>query len=284
MNNRVAESFVLKTTASTVGSNRSPVEETLSATTGQLPQLVVPQALTPGTAVTFQMLANDPDGNPIHWSIASNVDATGNAAANGPSSEPGQPAISISSTGLVTWYNYGIDNTKPWTIQFYACDNVTTCSTGGTCAPIDLLLVMQANVQQAGVCVATQGYWKNHPSEWPVGTLTIGGHTYTRAQVLVIFGTPSRGDKTIDLFHQLAAAMLNVANGSNNSCIQQTITDANAYLIAHPLGSNVKGSVWNSSGGDALLNTLGDYNEGKLCATHRDSPDCGNSTAAPQLR
>jgi hypothetical protein len=276
VNNRVADTFLLKTTANTAGTNRSPYEETTTSSFGQLPELVVGQALTSGSAITFQMLSTDPDGNPIHWSMTSNLDATNTASANGPSSEPGQPAMSISSSGLVTWYNYGIDNIKPWTVQFYACDNNTSCTNKEICSPIDLLLIIQPTVQSTGACVATQGYWKNHTSAWPVSNLTIGGHTYTMSQILGIWGTSPAGDNTISLFHQLAAAMLNVANGSVNTCIQQTITDANAFLVAHPIGSNLKGSAWNNSGGPTLLSTLTDYNEGKLCATHRDSPNCGS--------
>ena len=36
----------------------------------------------------------------------------------------------------------------------------------------------------------------------------------------------------------------------------------------------MKGSAWTNSTGPTLHGTLGDYNEGELCAPHRDSDEC----------
>jgi hypothetical protein len=263
VNNRVEESFRLMATVFANG-NSSPV-----ATLGQLPILAVPQACASGEFVTFQMLASDPNGNPIAWSLANNLQATNDPTANGPDSEGGYPGLSINNAGVVTWYNYGIDNILPWTVQFYACDATT-------CTPIDLLLVLQAcTFQEDGACTGTIGYWKNHGEAWPVDAITLGAVNYTKAQAIALLQTPSKGDKTIDLAHQLIGAKLNVAHGADNSCISQTITNADAFLILHPVGSNVKASsaAWTSTGG-ALHSTLGDYNEGELCAPHRDSDEC----------
>jgi hypothetical protein len=39
-------------------------------------------------------------------------------------------------------------------------------------------------------CTFTQGYWKTHPTAWPVLSLTLGTVSYTQAQLLAILGQP----------------------------------------------------------------------------------------------
>ena len=64
-------------------------------------------------------------------------------------------------------------------------------------------------------CTRTQGYWKNHASAWPVASLALGNVIYTQAELLVILDTPVRGDGLVSLAHQLIAAKLNVAAGTD---------------------------------------------------------------------
>lgn len=115
----------------------------------------------------------------------------------------------------------------------------------------------------------TLGYWKTHSEAWPVDSLTLGGVTYGRSDAIAILGTASKGDKSYDMFHQLAAAKLNVAAGNESSCIDSAIAAADAWLASYPLGSRVKGKSWGSSGGETLHSTLDEYNNGRLCAPHR---------------
>ncbi|HJX29856.1 MAG TPA: SdrD B-like domain-containing protein [Thermoanaerobaculia bacterium] len=116
----------------------------------------------------------------------------------------------------------------------------------------------------------TIGYWKNHPQAWPVSTITIGGVVYTRDQAIVLIGTPSRGDKSIDLFKQLVASKLSVMVGNNPSCIYQTINAADAWLATYPPGSNVgsSSSAWTQA--SPWHTQLDNYNNGGLCAPHRN--------------
>jgi hypothetical protein len=116
----------------------------------------------------------------------------------------------------------------------------------------------------------TIGYWKTHPEAWPVQQITVGGKIYTKSQAIQWMGTSSSGDKTIDLFKQLVAAKLNVLIGNQASCISSTIFSADAWLVSYPLGSRVKssGSAWQTGG--PLHERLDDYNNGELCAPHRD--------------
>ena len=130
-------------------------------------------------------------------------------------------------------------------------------------------------------CVFGQGYWKNHPSAWPVTELQLGNVTYTQQQLLDILHQPVRGNGLVLLAHQLIAAKLNIANGADGSCIQQTIADADALigdLVVPPVGNGYLAPTDVS----ALADTLDRYNEGFLCA-----PSCEGSpppTPTPRAR
>jgi hypothetical protein len=73
-------------------------------------------------------------------------------------------------------------------------------------------------------CVLTHGYWKTHgpagcnPSGganlWPVTSLTIGGTTYSDADLCTNLNMPGAGNAVRILSHQLIAALLNIANGA----------------------------------------------------------------------
>lgn len=122
-----------------------------------------------------------------------------------------------------------------------------------------------------GPGTGTPGYWKNHPEAWPSGTIVLGGVTYTKAQAIAIMQTATKGDKTYNMAEHLIAAKLNVAVGNESSCIVEAIADADAFLALYPIGSGVKASssAWVNVGSD-IFNQLVAYNEGQLCAPHRN--------------
>lgn len=111
----------------------------------------------------------------------------------------------------------------------------------------------------------TPGYWKNHPESWSVGSITIGGITYTKANAITIMNTPPKGDKTYNIFEHLVAAKLNILMGCDPSCIDEVIDDADAWMVDHPIGSGVSGDdpAWDD--GEPLKDMLDDYNNGYLC-------------------
>ncbi|MDH3948459.1 MAG: hypothetical protein OEU74_05820 [Gammaproteobacteria bacterium] len=117
----------------------------------------------------------------------------------------------------------------------------------------------------------TQGYWRNHPEAWPVDEITIGGVTYPKADAIDLMDRAPKGDKTYNMFRQLIAAMLNILIDNDNTCIQTVVDDADQWLTDNPLGSNVRANAdaW-SLEGDALHEALDSYNNGQLCAPHRD--------------
>jgi len=147
-------------------------------------------------------------------------------------------------------------------------DDCTVSFSGGAKGSIGPIDPLQPPIMEP---TATQGYWKNHLSAWPIDPITVGGVTRSAAEANNLLRRPPKGDKTWSMYRQLTAAVLNLANGSDPSCIQAEVDAANQWLIDNPLGSGVKAgsSAWKDSG-DALHETLDAYNNGELCAPHRD--------------
>jgi len=115
----------------------------------------------------------------------------------------------------------------------------------------------------------TPGYWKNHPDDWPVASITIGGVTYTKAEAIGIMQMKKNSDKTYDLFRALVSAKLNVLIGNAQGCIYDTILTADDWMASHPLGSEVEANsdAWQQIA--PAYEMLDDYNNGLLCAPHR---------------
>lgn len=127
----------------------------------------------------------------------------------------------------------------------------------------------EAAVSQPGT--GTPGYWKNHPDAWPVETIVVGGVTYTKDQAIAILDSNGAKDKTYTMFSSLVPAMLNVAIGNDSSCVASTIAEAQAWMATYgPVGSGVKASTLAWKVGEPLHRLMDNYNNGMLCAPHRD--------------
>lgn len=166
-----------------------------------------------------------------------------------------------------------MNNLNAWhsTFRFVGvCETGTPCWTDDECGDCPTC---------RGV-TATKGYWKTHPEAWPVSSLTIGGVLRNKSTLMAWLS--AEGIDNFDILgSQLVAAMLNVANGADNSCIASTITSANTWVATYeasrPIGA---GTAWNA--GEKLASKLDDYNNGKLCAPHRDDVDCDATGAQPK--
>lgn len=123
-------------------------------------------------------------------------------------------------------------------------------------------------VQQPGT--GTPGYWKNHPDAWPVSTITVGGVVYTKAQAIAWLDGTGK-DKTVTMFSSLVPAMLNLMIGNDGSCVSSTIAQADAWMKTYgPVGKNVAASSLAWKVGEPLHRQMDNYNNGMLCAPHRD--------------
>jgi hypothetical protein len=116
----------------------------------------------------------------------------------------------------------------------------------------------------------TPGYWKNHPEAWPVETITVGGVVYTKEQAIAWLDLVSK-DKTTTMFSSLVPAMLNVMIGNDGSCVESTIESANQWMATYgPVGHGVAASSLAWKLGEPLHRQMDNYNNGMLCAPHRD--------------
>jgi hypothetical protein len=115
----------------------------------------------------------------------------------------------------------------------------------------------------------TPGYWKNHPEAWPAATITVGGRTYTRDEAIAWLDVVGK-DKTTTMFSSLVSAMLNVMIGNDASCVSSTIAAADKWMTTYPVGSQVHAASYAWKVGEPLHRQMDNYNNGMLCAPHRD--------------
>jgi len=212
------------------------------------------------------------------------VDANGNGVQ-----DPGEPGIPGVTLELLDERGYPLGTAVTGAAGHYAFDVDSYSYTARVTVPPAGYLATTSEQCQATISTAnvltcdfgyrlpspapgtgTLGYWKNHASAWPVESITVGGVTYTKAQAIQWLSTPPRGDVTVSLFQQLIPAKLNVLIGNDGSCVTATIQAADAWLQQYPLGSRVSSSSSAGQTATALQNRLDDYNNGRLCAPHRD--------------
>ena len=123
--------------------------------------------------------------------------------------------------------------------------------------------------QAQSLGTGTPGYWKNHPEAWPA-SITIGGMAYDRATAISWLNTVGK-DKTTTMFSSLVSAKLNVMIGNESYCVDDTIDLADAWMATHgPVGIGVPASSAAWAEGQPLHTELDDYNNGRLCAPHRN--------------
>ncbi len=133
-----------------------------------------------------------------------------------------------------------------------------------------------AAAQPAG-CPVGQGFWKN-TAQWPVTSLTLGGQTYSQAELLILLNLEVQGDASLNLAHALITAKLNAANGADVTAVSGIIAQADALLATFPdkLPYTVDPSSANGQTMVSLAGVLDIYNSGQL------TPGCAPvATATP---
>ena len=142
----------------------------------------------------------------------------------------------------------------------------TTTYTGGANSDTDFGFFTSSATNPG---TGTPGYWKNHPEAWPVAEITVGGVTYTRDEAIAWLRRVGK-DKTTTMFSSLVPAMLNVLIGNDGSCVSVAIQQANVWMATYgPVGSNVPASSPAWEAGEPLHRQMDAYNNGRLCAPHR---------------
>jgi hypothetical protein len=119
---------------------------------------------------------------------------------------------------------------------------------------------------KSGTCTLSQGYWKNHPNDWPVTSLTLGNVLYTETQLLEILNDPVVGNGLISLARQVIAAKLSIDAGSDPTPIAGVIPTADALignLVVPPIG----GGFLAPSVTDALTSALKDWITANDCSS-----------------
>jgi hypothetical protein len=147
---------------------------------------------------------------------------------------------------------------------------VTTTLATANLFSIDLGFVTSAAPNPG---TGTPGYWKNHPEAWPAGATPIvisanPNISYTKDQAIAWLGKVGK-DKTTTIFASYVSAYLNTFIGNDASCVSAAQAAAKTWLAAHPVGSNVAASstAWQQI--EWAHQTMDAYNNGQLCAPHR---------------
>lgn len=142
------------------------------------------------------------------------------------------------------------------------------CVNTGAIVAIAQVILIEIPVQ-CGPGTGTPGYWANHPEAWPVEEIEIGGITYTKEEAIDIMLKSVRNDKRYTLFPALVCAKLNVLIGNESSCIADTIEGADAWwALFESHAVTARSEAWRI--GEPLYLLLDQYNNGLLCAPHRN--------------
>lgn len=108
-------------------------------------------------------------------------------------------------------------------------------------AVLVLGIAVPAYAEECGcedVC-RSPGYWKNHPDEWPVDSIVVGGVTYTKEEAIELMNMQG-GDKSITLFKAVVAAKLDMLIGCDYCCVVAgALGSADDWLASRPAGSGV---------------------------------------------
>jgi len=175
----------------------------------------------------------------------------------------------VGPTAVASTPNVGLDDT----VDSDGASNGTTSSvsfqTLTNFDKVDYDFGFYTPSAQSSLGTGTPGYWKNHPEAWPE-SIVIGGVTYDRDTAIYWLKRVGK-DKTTTMFSSLVSAKLNVLMGNNSTCVDAIIAQADAWMATYgPVGSNVAASSAAWAEGQSLHTTLDDYNNGRLCAPHRN--------------
>jgi WD40 repeat protein len=129
-------------------------------------------------------------------------------------------------------------------------------------------------------CPLSKSFWANTPADWPVTSLTVGGHRYSMQELLALLSDANASDLSHDLVGDLIAAKLNVIRGSDPIPVAGAIArgDATLRLLKGTHGEQVSSLSGRASTLPEDRDLLKAYNAGSLtsaCST-TGSPTSGS--------
>lgn len=133
---------------------------------------------------------------------------------------------------------------------------------------LDVYRCVEETVEDPG-CTLTQGYWKNHKSEWPTAPEGTDFSNFfgTGKRYVAVLRTAPAGNVYYQLAHQYIAAKLNVLNGADDTALGTALADAEELFNTTPKeAKKLKGTArteWIT-----LAGILADYNQGKTGPGH----------------
>jgi hypothetical protein len=116
-----------------------------------------------------------------------------------------------------------------------------------------------------------------------VNQLQLGNRTYNRKELQSILEDAVRTNGLVSLAHQEIAAKLNIANGADGSCIEQTLAEVDASigdLVIPPVGDG----YLRPRDVSGYVSILTQYNEGFLCAPSCEPHSSPRPTPPPRPR
>ena len=104
-----------------------------------------------------------------------------------------------------------------------------------------------------GGCTFTQGWYKNHTTQWPTGYSPNDLFDGVPSWIILYNTPPKKGNAYIQLAHQYMTALMNVANGAAvPPAVRTALSAAAAYFAG---GGNGAGGNTNIDGDAGILTT-----------------------------
>lgn len=217
-----------------------------------------------GSTLTFPVESSDPD--PGQTVTLNAVGLPPGARMTPPLPTSGNP-VSSTFTWTPTEADQGVT-----VITFTATDDSSQQAGRQTVCSIAVLAA------PPNKCPLSQGFWKNHEDNWPADSLVLGDRSYAQDELVELLRTPTRGDASLILAHQLIAAKLNIAHGSDPTPVRNIVNEADDLLSSSggTLRHRMKSSSLSGRQMTDLAQVLDEYNNGLLTS------DCEPSNEAPQ--
>jgi hypothetical protein len=133
-----------------------------------------------------------------------------------------------------------------------------------------MTLPLQGLGAQQVQCPLGLSYWSNTPAAWRVNSLMLGSQFYAQAELIPFMIGNHPNDASTQLAAQLAAAKLNIANGSDSTPVASALLTADSLLTSYTgrLPYNVDPA---STAGQAMLSTAAALNAFNL---GQQTPGC----------